>query len=105
MQLQAIATTRAGNFEFTYTRAGNLHTRVLANAIANLPIHGKSILLVWLFLDMKFLTQTYRNKSSMCPTFSLPINPPPNFQLKKCMQLKNCDQIVGVALSRGWLVK
>ena len=43
MQLQAIATTRAGNFKFTYTRAGNLHTRVLANAIANLPIHGKSI--------------------------------------------------------------
>ena len=24
--------------------AGNLHTQVLANAIANLPIHGKSIL-------------------------------------------------------------
>ena len=44
MQLQAIATTRAGNFELTYTRAGNLHTRVLANAIANFPIHGKSIL-------------------------------------------------------------
>ena len=43
MQLQAIATTRAGNFKFTYTRAGNLHTRVLANAIANFPIHGKSI--------------------------------------------------------------
>ena len=33
-----------GNFKFTYTSAGNLHTRVLANAIANLPIHGKSIL-------------------------------------------------------------
>ena len=27
------------------TRAGNLHTCVLANAIANLPIHGKSIFL------------------------------------------------------------
>ena len=33
MQLQAIATTRAGN----------LHTRVLANAIADLPLRGKSI--------------------------------------------------------------
>ena len=40
----AIATTRAGNFEFTYTCAGNLHTRVLENAIADLPIRGKSIL-------------------------------------------------------------
>ena len=32
-----------GNFKFTYTSAGNLHTQVLANAIANLPIHGKYI--------------------------------------------------------------
>ena len=32
-----------GNFEFTYTSAGNLHTQVLANAIANFPIHGKYI--------------------------------------------------------------
>ena len=38
-----ITCTRAGNFEFTYTCAGNLHTRVLANAIANVPIHGKYI--------------------------------------------------------------
>ena len=26
------------------TRAGNLHTRVLANAIADLPLRGKSII-------------------------------------------------------------
>ena len=32
-----------GNFKFTYTSAGNLHTQVLANAIADLPLHGKYI--------------------------------------------------------------
>ena len=31
------------NFEFTYTSAGNLHTQVLANSIADLPIRGKYI--------------------------------------------------------------
>ena len=37
----AITTTRAGNFKFTYMCAGNLHTQVLANAIADLPVRGK----------------------------------------------------------------
>ena len=41
---KAISTTRAGNFKFTYTRAGNLHTCVLANAIADLLRSGKSII-------------------------------------------------------------
>ena len=32
-----------GNFKFTYISAGNLHTQVLANAYADLPLHGKYI--------------------------------------------------------------
>ena len=39
-----ITCTRAGNFKFTYTRAGNLHTLVLVNAYTDLPLRGKSIL-------------------------------------------------------------
>ena len=32
-----------GDFKFTYTSASNLHTQVLANAIADLPIRSKYI--------------------------------------------------------------
>ena len=38
-----ITCTRAGNFEFTYTRAGNFHARVLVNAYTEFYIPGKYI--------------------------------------------------------------
>ena len=38
-----ITCTRAGNFKFTYTRAGNLQARVLVNPYTDFPIRGKSI--------------------------------------------------------------
>ena len=42
MRLRIICTS-AGNFEFTYTSAGNFYAQVLVNAYTEFYIHGKYI--------------------------------------------------------------